>query len=406
MSTFQDLQSAWLLLLYCANTRANYWLRGVLHSSRLSMTLQRSRASLGSLAHVSLSQDAQDLASLPCSIGGCGLRSASRSKVAAHWASWADSLRMVHQRHPDVAALMVRALFLAEDGRHLQAAESCRLQLFSLGGFVPPTWHAAAEARSRFIANVEHFGNETGVPCPWVAVRGIGQCGEFLLPPLHRPTLFSSAALTVFPLPFTSGLTWCSFAFFSCVVFVFLFRFRLVLAGVAVLSTSLATTVQRARLLGCLEDVDSRFSLLRHASAAKLRLVSPPMFSCGTWASLLLEVLTVAALKWSRRGCSHSTGLSWPSTLLWSLLCALMECHTASVPPPMVPRNCGVSSVSLPAQRSGPRPSSSVLAPSSPGTSVGDLSSLALPRELWHLRSSRTAGVLARMARRHQRAMS
>ena len=64
------------------------------------------------------------------------------------------------------------------------------------------------------------------------------------------------------------------------------------------------------------------------------------------------------------------------------------------------------TSVSMPAHKSGPCPSSSVLAPSSPGTSVGCPSSLALPRELWHLRSSRTAGVLARMAQRHPRAMS
>ena len=59
---------------------------------------------------------------------------------------------MIHQRHLDVAALMVRALSRAEEGRHLQAAESCRLQPLSLGGFVPPEWHAAAEASSRFLA--------------------------------------------------------------------------------------------------------------------------------------------------------------------------------------------------------------------------------------------------------------
>ena len=71
---------------------------------------------------------------------------------------------MIYQRHPDVAALMVRALSSAAEGRHLQAAESCRLQLVSLGGFVPPEWHAVAEARLRFLANVEHHGNEPGVP--------------------------------------------------------------------------------------------------------------------------------------------------------------------------------------------------------------------------------------------------
>ena len=161
----QDLQSAWLLLLYCANTRANYWLRGVPPEDVAQFASDHDVATqscLSQLLGAGLTQDAQDLASLPLSLGGCGLRSASRSKEAAHWASWADSLRMIHQRHPDVAALMVRALSSAEEGRHLQAAESCRLQLLSLGGFVPPEWHAAAEARPRFLANVDL--NEPGVP--------------------------------------------------------------------------------------------------------------------------------------------------------------------------------------------------------------------------------------------------
>ena len=36
-------------------------------------------------------------------LGGCGLRSATRTRVPAHWASWADGLRMIHVRHPEVA---------------------------------------------------------------------------------------------------------------------------------------------------------------------------------------------------------------------------------------------------------------------------------------------------------------
>ena len=31
----------------------------------------------------------------------CGLRSATRTRVPAHWASWADSLRMIRSRHPE-----------------------------------------------------------------------------------------------------------------------------------------------------------------------------------------------------------------------------------------------------------------------------------------------------------------
>ena len=147
--------------------------------------------------------------------------------------------------------------------------------------------------------------------------------------------------------------------------------------------------------------------------------MSPPTFSCGTWTWPLWVVLTVVALKWSQRGCPFSTGLSWPLTQLWSLPCALMESHIANVPllmellckPPAAARRGRTqnllehkgapdlsfwlprwvadgqrkrvaSSVSLPAPRSGHCPRSSVLALSSPGTSVGGPFSLALPREL------------------------
>ena len=80
---------------------------------------------------------------------------------------------------------------------------------------------------------------------------------------------FSGLPFTVFPLPFTSVSFRCSFAFFSSVVFVFLFLSAAPFASSSALlpvwPTSLATTVQRARLLGCLEDADSRWRLLRHA---------------------------------------------------------------------------------------------------------------------------------------------
>ena len=38
-----------------------------------------------------------------CHSSWCGLRSATRTRVPAHSASWADSLRMIRSRHPEVA---------------------------------------------------------------------------------------------------------------------------------------------------------------------------------------------------------------------------------------------------------------------------------------------------------------
>ena len=49
-------------------------------------------------------------ASLPLSLGGTGLRSAQRTRVAACWASWPDSLPMILARHPAVANLLVQHL--------------------------------------------------------------------------------------------------------------------------------------------------------------------------------------------------------------------------------------------------------------------------------------------------------
>ena len=50
---------------------------------------------------------AKDAASLPLRMGGLGLRSAVRTSNSAYWASWADSLPMVRERHPGVADMIV-----------------------------------------------------------------------------------------------------------------------------------------------------------------------------------------------------------------------------------------------------------------------------------------------------------
>ena len=46
---------------------------------------------------------AKKATTLPLTSGGLGLRSAWRLREAAHWASWADTIKMVKARHPDIA---------------------------------------------------------------------------------------------------------------------------------------------------------------------------------------------------------------------------------------------------------------------------------------------------------------
>ena len=110
----EDPQAAWLLLLMCASTRANYWLRSV----RPDLTEAFARRHddsvwecLRQILQITPDHDvARVTASLPFSVGGMGLPAASRSREGAHWASWADCLPMVHERHPTVAATMVQGM--------------------------------------------------------------------------------------------------------------------------------------------------------------------------------------------------------------------------------------------------------------------------------------------------------
>ena len=98
-----DLQSAWLILLYCVSTRANYLLRALppcVTEEFAARHDESSRACLTSLLDRVLPDDRWELASLPLSLGGLGLCNASRMRPAAHWVSWADCLAMVKARHP------------------------------------------------------------------------------------------------------------------------------------------------------------------------------------------------------------------------------------------------------------------------------------------------------------------
>ena len=78
-------------------------------------------------------------ATLPLRLGGLGLSSAVRLRFAAHWASWADCIRMVHQRHPSVARTIIDAV---EANDPAQAAQGVVSSINSLrsAGFVIPSW--------------------------------------------------------------------------------------------------------------------------------------------------------------------------------------------------------------------------------------------------------------------------
>ena len=97
----QDLQSAWLILLRCAAARANFLLRVVRPDAVAQFAQDHDRElwhCLSRILDVDLDQCEAGMkasATLPLSLGGLGLRSATRTRVPAHWSSWADCLPMV-----------------------------------------------------------------------------------------------------------------------------------------------------------------------------------------------------------------------------------------------------------------------------------------------------------------------
>ena len=143
-----DLQSAWLLLLHCACPRANYMLR-VLSPDKVSRFAQMHDERLWHCLCEMLeilpdqcSQMVKDSSTLPLSLGGLGLRSAVRTSTPSYWASWADCLPMIQQRHPEVVADMVQWLHRQVDIPCLRGAALAAERLTGVGGFTPPSWEA------------------------------------------------------------------------------------------------------------------------------------------------------------------------------------------------------------------------------------------------------------------------
>ena len=112
-----DLQSAWLLLRYCASPRANHLLRSVpphqleeyidRHDTAIWATL-RQLLGVGSLRDADM-EFARAVSSLPGRMGGLGLQLASRTAPAAYWAAWADALPLLRARRPRETSRILQA---------------------------------------------------------------------------------------------------------------------------------------------------------------------------------------------------------------------------------------------------------------------------------------------------------
>ena len=91
---------------------------------------------------------AHAVAALPGGRGGLGLRSATRNATPAYWASWVDSLQVIQERAPDVAANVIEILTTAPSfsmPASLAEAERVRRTLLDHGGQDIPSWAEALD---------------------------------------------------------------------------------------------------------------------------------------------------------------------------------------------------------------------------------------------------------------------
>ena len=160
------LQSAWLLLLLCALPRCNYLLRALPPATTATYAAAHDKEVLRCLTQllgVSWGDNValpRGQAQLPLHFGGLGLRAATASCAAAHWASWADSLPVIGSRHPHLLASILPALQGGASVWPSVTAANLATAALTHHGFRPPSWLALAEgARPPLISEQRIFGD-------------------------------------------------------------------------------------------------------------------------------------------------------------------------------------------------------------------------------------------------------
>ena len=265
----EDLQSAWLLMVYCAAARANFFLLSVSVgqiSTFASHHDDQTWACLCTLLGIdpaNVTHSSRIIATLPLRLSGLGLSSALRLRYAAHWANSADCIRMVYQRHPVVARTIIEAVEANDPAQTAQRVVSS-IDSLRTAGFVIPSWDdLIREGPNQGSVEDEdpsqpRFGRQKDAV---VAVHKAFLEGE-LRPLLDEPEeallrsqggsrrvrLFHQFAHAPGDHLRTSDLS----GYFFPVVYAFLFLSQHAGAGVAVHSTAVATTGVRARGAGIL----------------------------------------------------------------------------------------------------------------------------------------------------------
>ena len=210
--TVLDLQAAWLLLLMCAAPRCHYKLRALPPSSTAAFARSHDEAVLGCLREL-LANDSPPLldalatkrAQLPLHVGGLGLRSAETPRIAAHLASWADTLPTLRGRHLVVVdGLLSQAASQRRGAGGLLPCVAAALSSQSClqrAGFDAPTWHQLIESTRSEEPAVHNFGDPLRgwQRAAWAATASLdaAACESLLsdLDPASRALLLSQAGL-------------------------------------------------------------------------------------------------------------------------------------------------------------------------------------------------------------------
>ena len=164
---------------------------------------------------VDISPESWEVANLPLSLGGLGLRSAPRVSEAAYWSSWADCVQTTAKRQPAVAEQLVAALMNREPGRHLESAVESRERLLEhLFGEISQvtTPHALDEAIWTMQNQGPDMGGNRCPPWHWRNALSEMACGPASLPnpehcSAHKEGLWRVCFTLVSPLLPTAGST-------------------------------------------------------------------------------------------------------------------------------------------------------------------------------------------------------
>ena len=192
VEAFPDLQCAWLILSFCCVTRANDHFRTIHREGSEDFAGAHDtaiRSAFNSLLDIQEDQDAFNLASLLCRLGGVGFPNAVRGALAAYWSSWVDSLRMIRKRHLDISDFITVALGRGGSGPPTEAAARSREALVELG-FDAAEWSDLAKGlRPEFdpADRADTDGNRR-LPTLWRTTSWSGRSG----PQSHTLSMLSS----------------------------------------------------------------------------------------------------------------------------------------------------------------------------------------------------------------------